>query len=160
MSLALIFLAIQLWGSGKIFCACVELSGYILHNFCADIPGIFKHLWRETYLPALEHAKELGIPITIHCGEVCKYIRTTSEPLSPSWSLFPCRTSWSMKWKTWWQQVANRNEIRAVLDFCPQRLGHVCCLNDEEWKKLKSLMIPVSFSLIVPNQFHVTLTHA
>jgi adenosine deaminase len=63
-------------------------------------------------LPALEHAKELGIPITIHCGE-----------------------------------VANRNEIRAVLDFCPQRLGHVCCLNDEEWKKLKSLMIPVEICL-------------
>lgn len=63
-------------------------------------------------MPALEHAKELGIPITIHCGE-----------------------------------VANRNEIRAVLDFCPQRLGHVCCLNDEEWKKLKSLMIPVEICL-------------
>jgi adenosine deaminase len=36
-------------------------------------------------------------------------------------------------------------EIQAVLDFCPQRLGHVCCLNDVEWKKLKSLMIPVKF---------------
>ncbi|KAL5197925.1 hypothetical protein ABZP36_001437 [Zizania latifolia] len=66
----------------------------------------------ETYLPALEHAKELGIPITIHCGE-----------------------------------VANRKEIQAVLDFCPQRLGHVCCLNDDEWKKLKSSMIPVEICL-------------
>ncbi|WVZ66952.1 hypothetical protein U9M48_016103 [Paspalum notatum var. saurae] len=66
----------------------------------------------ETYLPALQHAKELGIPITIHCGE-----------------------------------VANRKEIQAVLDFCPQRLGHVCCLNDIEWKKLKSLMIPVEICL-------------
>ncbi|KAM0897040.1 hypothetical protein ACQ4PT_022823 [Festuca glaucescens] len=66
----------------------------------------------ETYLPALEHAKELGIPITIHCGE-----------------------------------VPNRKEIQAVLDFCPQRLGHVCCLNDEEWKKLKSSMIPVEICL-------------
>ncbi|CAN6206362.1 unnamed protein product [Urochloa humidicola] len=66
----------------------------------------------ETYLPALQHAKELGIPITIHCGE-----------------------------------VANRKEIQAVLDFCPQRLGHVCCLNDVEWKKLKSLMIPVEICL-------------
>uniref|UniRef100_A0A453AT70 Adenosine deaminase domain-containing protein n=1 Tax=Aegilops tauschii subsp. strangulata TaxID=200361 RepID=A0A453AT70_AEGTS len=26
----------------------------------------------ETYLPALEHAKELGIPTTIHCGEGTK----------------------------------------------------------------------------------------
>ncbi|KAJ1292263.1 hypothetical protein BS78_02G378600 [Paspalum vaginatum] len=66
----------------------------------------------ETYLPALQHAKELGIPITIHCGE-----------------------------------VANKKEIQAVLDFCPQRLGHVCCLNDIEWKKLKSLMIPVEICL-------------
>ncbi|KAF7014305.1 hypothetical protein CFC21_028319 [Triticum aestivum] len=62
----------------------------------------------ETYLPALEHAKELGIPTTIHCGE-----------------------------------VPNRKEIQAMLDFCPQRLGHVCCLDDEEWKKLKSSMIPI-----------------
>uniref|UniRef100_A0ACD5YCK5 Uncharacterized protein n=1 Tax=Avena sativa TaxID=4498 RepID=A0ACD5YCK5_AVESA len=63
----------------------------------------------ETYLPALKHAKELGIPITVHCGE-----------------------------------VPNKKEIRAVLDFCPQRLGHVCCLDDEEWKKLKSSTIPVT----------------
>ncbi|NP_001132566.1 N6-mAMP deaminase [Zea mays] len=66
----------------------------------------------ETYLPALQHAKNMGIPVTIHCGE-----------------------------------VANRKEIQAVLDFCPQRLGHVCCLNDVEWKKLKSLMIPVEICL-------------
>ncbi|KAF8679026.1 hypothetical protein HU200_045779 [Digitaria exilis] len=66
----------------------------------------------ETYLPALQHAKELGIPITIHCGE-----------------------------------VPNRKEIQAVLDFCPQRLGHVCCLNDVEWKMLKSLIIPVEICL-------------
>uniref|UniRef100_A0ACD5Z162 Uncharacterized protein n=1 Tax=Avena sativa TaxID=4498 RepID=A0ACD5Z162_AVESA len=66
----------------------------------------------ETYLPALKHAKELGVPITVHCGE-----------------------------------VPNRKEIQAVLDFCPQRLGHVCCLDDEEWKKLKSSMIPVEICL-------------
>ncbi|TVT98020.1 hypothetical protein EJB05_56737 [Eragrostis curvula] len=66
----------------------------------------------ETYLPALQHAKELGIPITIHCGE-----------------------------------VPNRKEIQAVLDFCPQRVGHVCCLNDEEWKQLKSITIPVEICL-------------
>lgn len=66
----------------------------------------------ETYLPALKHAKELGIPITVHCGE-----------------------------------VPNRKEIQAVLDFCPQRLGHVCCLNDEEWKKLKTSMTPVEICL-------------
>ncbi|VAH42766.1 unnamed protein product [Triticum turgidum subsp. durum] len=72
----------------------------------------------ETYLPALEHAKELGIPTTIHCGEVWKHI-----------------------------QVPNRKEIQAMLDFCPQRLGHVCCLDDEEWKKLKSSMIPVEICL-------------
>uniref|UniRef100_M8BXK9 Adenosine deaminase-like protein n=1 Tax=Aegilops tauschii TaxID=37682 RepID=M8BXK9_AEGTA len=47
----------------------------------------------ETYLPALEHAKELGIPTTIHCGELSE------------------------------QQVPNRKEIQAMLDFCPQRLA-------------------------------------
>uniref|UniRef100_A0A8R7PB93 Adenosine deaminase domain-containing protein n=1 Tax=Triticum urartu TaxID=4572 RepID=A0A8R7PB93_TRIUA len=75
----------------------------------------------ETYLPALEHAKELGIPTTIHCGE--------------------------MKLELSEQQVPNRKEIQAMLDFCPQRLGHVCCLDDEEWKKLKSSMIPVEICL-------------
>ncbi|XP_044455488.1 N6-mAMP deaminase isoform X3 [Triticum aestivum] len=75
----------------------------------------------ETYLPALEHAKDLGIPTTIHCGE--------------------------MKLELSEQQVPNRKEIQAMLDFCPQRLGHVCCLDDEEWKKLKSSMIPVEICL-------------
>ncbi|EMS53352.1 Adenosine deaminase-like protein [Triticum urartu] len=51
----------------------------------------------ETYLPALEHAKELGIPTTIHCGE--------------------------MKLELSEQQVPNRKEIQAMLDFCPQRLA-------------------------------------
>ncbi|XP_020086607.1 adenosine deaminase-like protein isoform X1 [Ananas comosus] len=66
----------------------------------------------ETFLPALKHAKDLGLPITIHCGE-----------------------------------VPNRKEIQAMLDFFPQRMGHVCCLEDEEWRRLKSLKIPVEICL-------------
>ncbi|VAH42767.1 unnamed protein product [Triticum turgidum subsp. durum] len=54
----------------------------------------------ETYLPALEHAKELGIPTTIHCGEVWKHIQISSKHIVP-----------------------NRKEIQAMLDFCPQRLA-------------------------------------
>ncbi|KAJ3683799.1 hypothetical protein LUZ60_014026 [Juncus effusus] len=66
----------------------------------------------ETYLPALERARELGIPVTLHCGE-----------------------------------VRNSTEIYAMLDFHPQRLGHVCCLDKQEWDKLKSLQIPVEICL-------------
>jgi hypothetical protein len=34
-------------------------------------------LCRETYLPALQHAKNMGIPVTIHCGEVWGYMAST-----------------------------------------------------------------------------------
>ncbi|CAD5184195.1 unnamed protein product [Musa acuminata subsp. malaccensis] len=62
----------------------------------------------QTFLPALKHAKELGLPITLHCGE-----------------------------------VPNHKEIQAMLDICPQRIGHACFLVEEEWKRVKFLKIPV-----------------
>lgn len=44
-----------------------------------------------------------------------------------------------------------------MLDFNPERLGHVCLLADEDWDRLKSLVIPVSISfdylLNHPNNF-------
>ncbi|KAG6504383.1 hypothetical protein ZIOFF_036716 [Zingiber officinale] len=61
----------------------------------------------ETFLPALKHAKELGLPITLHCGE-----------------------------------VPNHKEIKAMIDFCPQRIGHACFLKEEEWTRVKVLRIP------------------
>lgn len=27
--------------------------------------------YRSTFLPALKYAKEQGLPVTLHCGEVC-----------------------------------------------------------------------------------------
>ncbi|KAJ4814571.1 Adenosine deaminase-like protein [Rhynchospora pubera] len=66
----------------------------------------------DTVLPALEHARKLGLPVTLHCGE-----------------------------------VRNSKEIQAMLDFNPQRLGHVCLLAEEDWERLKSLMIPVEICL-------------
>jgi hypothetical protein len=33
-----------------------------------------------------------------------------------------------------------------MLDFNPERLGHVCLLSNEDWERFKSLMIPVSIS--------------
>ncbi|XP_031473591.1 N6-mAMP deaminase-like isoform X1 [Nymphaea colorata] len=65
-----------------------------------------------TFLPALSCAREQGLPITLHCGE-----------------------------------VRNPKEIKAMLEFCPERIGHACCLEDEEWKMLKSLNIPVEICL-------------
>ena len=32
-----------------------------------------------------------------------------------------------------------------MLDFLPQRIGHACCFEEEEWKKLKSFNIPVRY---------------
>ncbi|XP_010267705.1 PREDICTED: adenosine deaminase-like protein isoform X2 [Nelumbo nucifera] len=66
----------------------------------------------ETFLPALKFAKEQGLLVTLHCGE-----------------------------------VPNRKEIQAMLDFVPQRIGHACFLEEEDWEKLKSSKIPVEICL-------------
>ncbi|CAL9015186.1 unnamed protein product [Prunus brigantina] len=65
-----------------------------------------------TFFPALKFAREQGLYITLHCGE-----------------------------------VPNPKEIRAMLDLLPQRIGHACCFEEEEWKRLKSLNIPVEICL-------------
>ncbi|KAI3745364.1 hypothetical protein L1987_58475 [Smallanthus sonchifolius] len=66
----------------------------------------------ETFFPALKFAKEQGLSVTLHCGE-----------------------------------VPNSVEIQAMLDFLPGRIGHACCFQDEEWRKLKSYKIPVEICL-------------
>lgn len=66
----------------------------------------------KTFLPALEYAKEQGLPITLHCGE-----------------------------------VPNKKEIQAMLDISPQRIGHACFLEDEEWERVKALRIPIEICL-------------
>ncbi|XP_020270022.1 LOW QUALITY PROTEIN: adenosine deaminase-like protein [Asparagus officinalis] len=66
----------------------------------------------KTFLPALMYAKDKGLPITLHCGE-----------------------------------VPNPEEIQAMLDICPERLGHACFLQDEEWQRVKSSRIPVEICL-------------
>ncbi|PON38398.1 Adenosine/AMP deaminase domain containing protein [Parasponia andersonii] len=65
-----------------------------------------------TFLPALKFAREQGLCITLHCGE-----------------------------------VPNPTEIGSMLDFLPHRIGHACCFEEEEWKKLKSFNIPVEICL-------------
>lgn len=42
----------------------------------------------------------------------------------------------------------NPDEIRAMLNFLPRRIGHACCFEDEEWKLLKRLKIPVGYCFI------------
>lgn len=65
-----------------------------------------------TFLPALKFAREQGLQITLHCGE-----------------------------------IPNKEEIQSMLDFLPQRIGHACCFEEEEWRKLKSSKIPVEICL-------------
>ncbi|KAL9243521.1 hypothetical protein vseg_017396 [Gypsophila vaccaria] len=66
----------------------------------------------KTFLPALVFAREQGLRVTLHCGE-----------------------------------VPNQEEIHAMLDFHPERIGHACCLEDDAWKRLKSMKIPVEICL-------------
>ncbi|KAL0542906.1 hypothetical protein IC582_017987 [Cucumis melo] len=65
-----------------------------------------------TFWPALQFAKENGLAITLHCGE-----------------------------------VPNPKEIQAMLDFWPQRIGHACFFEGDNWEKLKHLNIPVEICL-------------
>ncbi|KAG0469616.1 hypothetical protein HPP92_016316 [Vanilla planifolia] len=66
----------------------------------------------NSFFPALKYAKEMGLPITLHCGE-----------------------------------VANKKEIQAMLDFCPERIGHACFLEDDDWEKAILLKIPIEICL-------------
>ncbi|KAJ8446592.1 hypothetical protein Cgig2_019745 [Carnegiea gigantea] len=61
-----------------------------------------------TFLPALKFARDQGLRVTLHCGE-----------------------------------VPNQEEIHAMLDFLPERIGHACCLEEDAWRKLKMSKIPV-----------------
>ncbi|XP_021766909.1 adenosine deaminase-like protein isoform X1 [Chenopodium quinoa] len=65
-----------------------------------------------TFLPALRFAREQGLRVTLHCGE-----------------------------------VPNQEEIHAMLDFLPERIGHACCLEEDAWRKLKNSKIPVEICL-------------
>ncbi|CAI9087784.1 OLC1v1021954C1 [Oldenlandia corymbosa var. corymbosa] len=66
----------------------------------------------KTFLPALKFAKEEGLSVTLHCGE-----------------------------------VPNSQEVHAMLDFIPGRIGHACFLEEDHWRKLKSYKIPVEICL-------------
>ncbi|CAA2992457.1 adenosine deaminase [Olea europaea subsp. europaea] len=44
-------------------------------------------------------------------------------------------------------EVPNPEEIHAMLDFLPRRIGHACCFEDEEWETLKKSKIPVEICL-------------
>jgi len=44
-------------------------------------------------------------------------------------------------------EVPNAEEIRSMLAMCPERLGHVCCLDEPEWQVLLASGIPVEVCL-------------
>ncbi|KAL0908980.1 hypothetical protein M5K25_023497 [Dendrobium thyrsiflorum] len=66
----------------------------------------------DTFLPALKYAKEQGLPVTLHCGE-----------------------------------VSNKMEIQAMLNFSPDRIGHACFLDEDDWEKARLSQIPVEICL-------------
>lgn len=66
--------------------------------------------WRS-WLPAFSWAREQGLPVTLHCGEVPE-----SSP----------------------------HEVQAMLEFRPDRVGHVCCLRGgDAWALLLASRVPV-----------------
>ncbi|XP_010938623.1 N6-mAMP deaminase [Elaeis guineensis] len=66
----------------------------------------------QTFIPALKHAKQLGLPLTLHCAE-----------------------------------IPNQKEVQAMLDIHPERIGHACFIEEEEWRRIKSAKIPVEICL-------------
>jgi hypothetical protein len=48
----------------------------------------------------------------------------------------------------WGIQVHNPEEVKSILDFHPERLGHVCCLDDLEWQALLASKIPVCYTIL------------
>lgn len=77
-----------------------------------DLSGNPKTGEWTTYLPALKFAREQGLNVTLHSGE-----------------------------------IRNSKEIKNMLEFHPQRIGHACYFEDEHWRKLKSSKIPVEICL-------------
>ncbi|PIA50659.1 hypothetical protein AQUCO_01200106v1 [Aquilegia coerulea] len=67
----------------------------------------------DTFLQPLLFAKDKGLPITLHCGEVKN----------------------------------RKEEVQAMLDFLPQRIGHAIFFEEQQWKQLKQSKIPVEICL-------------
>ncbi|PNY01905.1 adenosine deaminase-like protein [Trifolium pratense] len=44
-------------------------------------------------------------------------------------------------------EIRNPKEIKNMLEFHPQRIGHACFFEDEHWRKMKSTKIPVEICL-------------
>jgi len=101
-----ISLAVELFQSGNLYVVGVELGGNPTRNdFCL-------------FEPAFKIARDAGLRVAIHCGEVS------------------CATENS-------NQDPSYNENMAILDFRPDRLGHALLLPDTIMEKLLNDPIPV-----------------
>lgn len=49
--------------------------------------------------------------------------------------------------------MPNKKEIQAMLEFHPHRIGHACCLGEEEWRCLKASKIPVRYTMLGLSSF-------
>uniref|UniRef100_A0A0C9RW55 TSA: Wollemia nobilis Ref_Wollemi_Transcript_9671_1593 transcribed RNA sequence n=1 Tax=Wollemia nobilis TaxID=56998 RepID=A0A0C9RW55_9CONI len=78
-------------------------------------------------------------------------IDLSGNPVVGHWQTFLPALTWARKQglpiTLHCGEVPNRQEIQGMLKFHPERLGHVCCLEDLEWKTLKESDIPVEVCL-------------
>eukprot|EP01018_Ginkgo_biloba_P003531 Gb_00816 [translate_table: standard] len=78
-------------------------------------------------------------------------IDLSGNPVVGEWQTFLPALTWARKQglpiTLHCGEVPNRQEIQAMLAFHPERLGHVCCLEEAEWNTLMASAIPVEVCL-------------
>ncbi|GAQ87811.1 Adenosine deaminase [Klebsormidium nitens] len=78
-------------------------------------------------------------------------IDLSGNPTVGSWATFLPALQWARAYglplTLHCGEVPNAEEVRAMLAFRPERVGHVCCLAEPEWQQLLDAKIPVEACL-------------
>lgn len=86
----------------------------------------------QHFLPILQEARNAGLRVTLHCGEVPCGNDDDNDGDDPTYNN-PSATERAARWR----------EAAAVLDFHPDRLGHALLLPPSLQRRLSELRIPV-----------------
>ena len=101
-----------------------------------------------TWAPALGHARKLGLRLTLHAAEVCTSQRPgTRTEVCSVLSLVSCIRRLMHRRARTALQVYAPAETKQILNFRPDRLGHMCCLDSDLEQQFFSSCIPVELCL-------------